>query len=161
MTRSYHFDVTDETVAALRHLRNSWRGWRHEQDAFLVTLESGTTLRLAIERSEIAPGFEARWLRADLVEAAVDPVASSFESGRNDVVIFSSEFWADERGSITDGPPGCSPETAVIASTATDALLLENPAGDHMLVRCSAAGLEIMHEIEAIREFARARGYSM
>ena len=161
MTPSYHFDVSDETVAALRHLRHPWRGWRHERDLFVIGLESGTTLRLTIERLEVEPGFEVRWLRADLVDADVEPVASSFETGGNDVVIFSSEIWADDLSRITDGPPGCSPESAVIASTVTDSLLLENTAGEHMLVRCGAEGLQVVHDLQVIREFAATRGYTM
>jgi hypothetical protein len=161
MPRLYHFDVSDETIAVLRHLRRAWRGWSHDGEIFSVELDNGTVSQMRIERAEIEPGLEARWLRADTAAIPVAPVASSFDSGGNDVVIFSSEVWIDEQANVSHGPPGSSPEDAVAVLIVTDAILLENPAGEHMLLRCAVDRMEIVTEIEEIRRFAGMRGYKI
>src|SRR5687768_3229429 len=111
--RAYSFDVTETTIAALRQLRQPWRGWLLEEKAFKVGLDSNNICLIRIDRIEVEPGLQVSRLQADLVDGSLDAPEASFSAEGNDVVLFNSEFWTDGVSHPNDGPPGSCPDGAV------------------------------------------------
>lgn len=159
--RFYRFDVTDETIAALRRLRQPWRGWALQGESLAVSLDSGATVLIRIDRKEIEPGFSVSRLRADVVARDLPAVESSFNAGTNELVLFSTEIWTDETANVFEGPPGSSPDSTVISCTVTDSIMIESSAGEALLIRCKASELALLRDVELVRAFARERGYSL
>jgi hypothetical protein len=158
--RFYRFDVTDETITALRRLRQPWHGWALQGESLAVSTGSGEVVLVRIDRKEIEPGFPVQRLRADRVTRDLPAVESSFNSGANDLVLFSTEIWSDGASLAFEGPPGSSPDSAVVSCTITDSIMIESSSGEVILIRCRAGELALLRDVEIIHEFARERGYS-
>jgi hypothetical protein len=146
--RQYRYAATDDTVEALVHLRGAWAAYRVEADAFTVWLADGGEVRIAVERAEVEPDFEAFRLTAArtgepdedaLATLAADDVsrasgrarqAPDFAVGRNDVVLFTGATWvegpsddvADEGGPVAraTGRFALGPEQSVQFSGSPD-----------------------------------------
>lgn len=162
--REYRFQATEETLTALRRLRDAWAGYVVGQMSFTVHLSAGDTVRIEAEPVDVEGVFDAHRITASVnavpkSEAELNgdtpkdwptgPVtfASSFREGGNDIVLFSGANWSEppnvanvaqfgENATMTfSGHPGQISETAEIVCITTDAFVVASTTGEGLLVR--------------------------
>lgn len=162
--REYRFQATEETVAALRRLRDAWAGYVVGELSFTVLLASGNSVRVEAEPVDVEGVFDAYRITASInavprSEAELNgdtpkdwptgPVLSpsSFAGTGNDVVLFSGASWSEpfdaatiapfgENATMTfSGHPGQISETAEIVCITTDAFAVASSTGEGLLIR--------------------------
>ena len=184
--REHEYTATEDTLNALRHLRQPWRGWVATPDAVRVQTTDGVVVRLTPEQCTPEPGFAVHRIASQFERGATrpPPAVGGFERGAHEVVIFRGESWltaladpgrpvgapvdADEDAYfdpasawlVTHGVPGQRPEAAAASCATTDAVLVASGTGNAWLVRLCADGLEVVTDRAAIGEFLTARGYA-
>ncbi len=172
--REYRYAATDATIEALRRLRGAWTGYLVADDALLVALADGGTVRIHVEGADVEPSFEAFRLSAALTDLVVaEPTApESFGGGGNDVVVFRSETWIEAPESAGDGAgadrvvqftgsPLQRSESATAVCAVDDAVVVATRAGTGVLIRCGLRPytLEVTTESTAIARFLAERQY--
>lgn len=162
--REYRFQATDESLTALRRLRDAWAGYVVGQLSFTVQLAGGDTVRVEAEPVDVEGVFDAYRLTASVnavprSEEELDgdtpkdwptgPLRSpgSLASAGNDVVLFSGASWSepsdaatlaqfDESATMTfSGHPGQISDTAEIVCITTDAFVVASTTGEGLLIR--------------------------
>ena len=105
--RQYRHEVTDETIAVLRLLRERWAGIRVEPSQVTIRLGDAREISLEVEGADPEPGFEAFRLSAASSSNEAEHVhhlargrppfraAPDFAVGRNDVVLFAGATWIE------------------------------------------------------------------
>lgn len=172
--RQYQYPATDATLDALARLRRPWAGYRLGDDALVVALAEGGTVRVGVQGADVEPDFEAFRLSAESAEGTADGLTppEAFGAGRNDVVAFRSATWIEGPAAAPDGggerrvvqftgaPHQVSP-TAAAACVVDDAVVVATSAGTGMLVRCGVRPhtLDVTTEPAAIARFLRERQY--
>ena len=174
--REYEFVATNETIEALRLLRQPWAGYQVDVSALRVRLVDGTAIRVDVDGTDLEPSFEALRLAAGPDTGAV-PVAeraSSFGAGRNDAVVFRGETWIEgaggpatvdaPRGAVVQysGRPGQRSDHAAAVCQTTDAVLIASSEGTGILVQLGAVPyrVDVTEDRLAIARFLAQRGYS-
>lgn len=173
--RQYQYHATDSTIDALRRLRGAWTGYALTDDALVVALADGGTVRIRVEGAGVEPDFEAFRLSAALTDDTLErpTAAEAFGVGRNDVVVFRSETWIEAPGAppIADAAPTAvmqftgSPRqrsaSAAAVCTVDDAVVVATSAGTGLLLRCGLRpyALEATTESAAIARFLAERQY--
>ena len=178
--REYRYQATDATIEALRRLKAPWAAAHHAADVLLVTTHGEGAIRITAERADVEASLEAIRLRADIVDdAAPSPGGATLDVldlgvGRNDVVLFTGETWAEDHPAAGDdgaaavqtmqfhGRAGQRPATAAVVCTTTDAIVVASPSGEGILVRPGVKPLSIDVETDrvAIARFLVQRGYT-
>jgi len=174
--RLHAYQVTEESVDALRKLRAPWREMHRSEAAVSIATAEGIAVRLTVERADVEPLLEAYRLRADVVREAREGEAlavGDLALGTNDVVLFNGETWAEAAGETGRGDAagqtlqftghaGQRSETAVAVCTTTDALVAAAGTGEGVLIRIGNRpfSLDVVSDRVTIARFLVQRGYA-
>jgi hypothetical protein len=171
--RHYHFQATDETIEALRLLRDPWAAYAVASGALTVRLSDGRTVRIAPDEAHVEDGLDASRLRADATDAPLDDAgvthdAPDFARGRNDVVVLTGATWLADgheadtaQATLFSGSLQQIPEDARAVCLTTDAVVVATGTGSGVLVRTGLAPrtLDVIVDQHEIARFLRSRGY--
>ena len=174
--REYHYQATEETIAALRKLRGAWSRMHVADTAVTIVLADGVGVCIQVEAADVEDAFEAFRLTA-----TVDPspmvygdAFDAFVAGGNDIVVFSGATWG-EPGAVTRDPivnqsstvafsghPGQISESAEMVCLTSDAVVVANTAGSGLLIRTGLKPytLDVIHDPQLVRTFLLERGYA-
>ncbi|MCU0627238.1 MAG: hypothetical protein MUF21_12260 [Gemmatimonadaceae bacterium] len=171
--RHYQFQATDETIEALRLLRDPWAAYAIAPAALTVRLADGRSVRIAPDEAHVEDGLDASRLRAEPVTAPLDDAgvthdAPDFARGRNDVVVLTGATWLADgsdgdaaRRTLFSGSLQQLPEDASAVCLTTDAVVVATGAGSGVLVRTGLAPrtIDVIVDQHEIARFLRSRGY--
>lgn len=181
--REYSYQATDATIEALRRLKAPWLTAVLTPRSVVVTTAEAEMICLSAERADVEPLLEAIRLRADRIppdegsQEPGDPVeVGDLSRGRNDVVLFTGETWAEAPPAHDGNGDGASaaqtlqmsgragqrPLSATAVCTTTDAIVVAAATGEGMLIRLGVRPMtiEIVTERAAIARFLLQRGYT-
>jgi hypothetical protein len=180
--REYNYQATDASIEVLRCLKAPWLTAILTSRSLLVTTAEADVIRLSAERADVEPLLEVTRLRADRVppddgnQEAGDPIdVGDLTLGRNDVVLFTGETWAEPPAHGSNGTgasaaqtlqmsgrAGQRPPTAAAVCTTTDGIVVAASTGEGILIRLGVRPMtiEIVTERMAIGRFLVQRGYT-
>lgn len=174
--RQYHYQSTDDSLAALRRLRTAWSRIHVADTAVTVVLADGSAVCIQVEAADVEDVFEAFRLTAmvDPSPMVYGTEIPEFGNGNNDIVVFTGATWSEpnaqtrdpvisERAAVSfSGHPGQLSETADVVCITTDAVVIATADGVGLLIRTSLKpyALDVVNDAAAVQAFLLERGYS-
>lgn len=180
--REYSYQATDASIEALRCLKAPWLTAVLAPRSLLVTTAEADVIRVSAERADVEPMLEATRLRADRVppddgnqEPGEQVEVGDLGRGRNDIVLFTGETWAEPPAAGGNGTgasaaqtlqlsgrAGQRPPHAAAVCTTTDAIVVAAATGEGMLIRLGVRPMtiDIVTDRTAIARFLVHRGYT-
>lgn len=140
-----------------------------------IVLQDGEAVRIGIDSTDVEFLFEAHRLRAEIepTPGVFGIPHESFNSGGNDIVLFTGASWSEAHGEMTgegirvgstmhfSGHPMQLPESADVVCITTDGVVIAAPDGTGVLIRIGLrpGSLEVERDPAKVRSFLVERGY--
>lgn len=179
--REYSYQATEATIEALRRLQAPWVSIAATEQEIAITTADAVVL-LSAESAEVEQALDVTRLRADIITAddaelpgATELPVEDLGRGRNDVVLFTGETWAEDGAGLVTGAGTGAPQSvqfsgragqrspgATMVCTTTDSLVVAASTGEGMLVRLGVRPrtLVIVRSRLDIARFLVQRGYT-